>query len=865
MRSIHLALREAAEENAARTAFNVLDDGIWRSITYREFYRMAQSAAGALMDTGIEEGGRVAIISPNRPQWCASYWGALMIGAIVVPMDVRLTHDEVRNILVDSSSRVIVTGGEPVPVVRRAIEGLEGMTVLEMDSMNWDSPAVVDEIEKGPDDLAALLYTSGTTGAPKAVMLTHGNIMSDAESVAGLEIIVGSDNVLSVLPLHHTYAFMGTFLVPALLGAQITYPAGLSGPDLISASNATGGTVLVAVPLLLELLYRRMKEKLDALPYGLSGVMHALMKISGVLDKTAGISLMPLILHPLGRQFRFFASGGARLAPEVMLGLQSLGFMVVEGYGLTETSPVVTFNPLNRRKPGSVGIAIPGAEIRILNPSEKGEGEIAIGGPMVMKGYYKKPVETAQVLKDGWFRSGDLGYIDPEGYVFITGRIKEVIVLPSGKNIYPEEVETHYMKIPLVREICVMEHKGRLHAVIVPDMELAKAQKIGNLTEAIKWEITKHSSGLPPHMRVMGFSVSTAPLPRTPLGKLRRFMIKAEVVDRRNAGEAEASLLSDDEGRKLVQCIKSFTEEGVSVRPSDNLEIDLGLDSLKRVELAVSIESAFGIRMPEGMMAEVHTVDELLSRIRAVMHGVTPSGAVLDEMSGLDAILGREPSEDIKRAAGVYRNPVEWAGVVLIVTALRLLFRVVYGFRVKGMDGLPKMPYIMVANHTSYLDAFVVGTALPIGVFRDTYIQGDRKYFDHGFGALVGRLAHVIPIDADSSLGGALQMSSFVLKGNGGLLIFPEGGRSFDGRMVRFRKGIGILAEKLGVPVVPVKIVGAYEAWSRHQRWPGAGRISVIAGKAVAPPVIAPGDDPDAVYQQYADMIQKHVEGLGGD
>lgn len=866
MSSIHEALRQSAIKHASLTAFNILVDDKWRSITYAGLYGMSQAAAAALSEAGVTVGSRVAILSPNRVQWCASYWGALIAGSVVVPMDVKLTPDEVRNLLVDSSSQVIVTSGDAIKTAQDAIEGLPAPPVLlDMDRMDWATPAApAKEAKKVGDDLAALLYTSGTTGAPKAVMLSHGNIVWDARALIDSGILIHDDNILAVLPLHHTYAFMGTFIVPVMLGAQITYPAGLKGPDIVAAAKATGGTVLVSVPLLLELLFKRMTEKLGALPYGLSGVMGSLVKFSSALRTRTGFNLMGAILKPLGGKFRFFASGGARLDPAVMQGLEALGLTVVEGYGLTETSPAVTFNPLDKRKPGSVGVPLPQAEVRILNPSESGEGEIAIKGPMVMKGYYKKPIETAQVLQDGWFKSGDLGYIDPEGFLYITGRIKEVIVLPSGKNVYPEEVERHYGQLALVRELCVMDQMGKLHAVIVPDMEYAREQKIGNITEALKWDITRQSSTIPPHMRVMGFSISIEPLPRTPLGKLRRFMIKATVVDRSSATDEQAALIKDPLGATLVECIKPFIDAGVSVRPSDNLELDLGIDSLKRVELSVSIESAFGIKLPEGVMSEVHTVSELLSRIRLIGEGpASEPPAISSELGALDAILSRPPSEDIKRASGAYRSSVAWALIVVpVLGAVKLYFRLFYGLKAHGIERLPRRPYIAVSNHASYYDAFVVGSAIPFDAFKHTYFQGERKYFEHGLGSFIARMARVIAIDPDGKLGGALQMSSHAIREGEALFIFPEGGRSFDGGMMSFRKGLGILAHRLGVPVVPIRIHGTYEAWSRHDKWPKGGSFKVVIGEPVAPPEIAANEDQDAAYQRYADMVQKKVEEL---
>ena len=382
--------------------------------------------------------------------------------------------------------------------------------------------------------------------------------------------------------------------------------------------------------------------------------MKALLKFSGSLRKKTGINISKAILKPvhnaLGNRFRFFASGGAKLDPEVMRSLEALGFTVLEGYGLTETSPVVTFTPMNKRKPGSAGKPLPSAEIKIISPADGSvlglmkEGEIAISGPMVMKGYYKNPAATEQALRDGWFFSGDLGYIDRDGYLFITGRIKEVIVLGSGKNIYPEEVEKEYSKIPLIKEICVLglEEKGRieaLHAIIVPDFEYAKKQQTGNIHEALGWDLSRISGKMPPYMRIKGFTLYSEPLPRTPLGKLRRFMIKDLVKvksEKLKVKSEDKALTSDAVGKTVIECITPLLKEPMPIQSKDNIELDLGLDSLQRIELVVSLENKFSIKLPETFASDIQTVGEIVEKIKGL--GVRDQG------------LGVESEKNRKRA-----------------------------------------------------------------------------------------------------------------------------------------------------------------------------------------------------------------------
>jgi long-chain acyl-CoA synthetase len=810
--TIHGRIRAAALAHGEKTAFHFFRDG-WQTLSYGEFIHIADALAGRLKAFGIGKGDRVAIIAENRPEWPAAYMGVLMAGAQAVPVDMRLTAFEIRNIIEDSEAKCAVHTRETEDDVREAAGGLQ-VDLLDLDAIDRSERfPQVDMDDTDEEDVASLLYTSGTTGSPKAVMLTHKNICSDADAVLSAGIIGGEYNILSVLPLHHTYPFMCTFVVPMLLGAAMTFPKGLKGPELLSAIRETGVTVLIGVPQMLELMYKRMMERIRE--SRLSWALLRLIALSGRLRGRWDVNLMGRLFAPLGRQFRFMASGGARLDPAVMRGLEALGFTVLEGYGLTETSPIVAFNPLERRKPGSVGRALSPAEITILSPSEAGEGEIAVRGPMVMMGYYRRPGETAEVMRDGWFRSGDLGYMDEDGYLFITGRLKELIVLGSGKNVYPEEVEKHYLQCPLVKEICVVEDGGRLRAVIVPDTGHARAEKVGNIDEALRWDISELSEALPAHMRIKGYVLRSESLPRTPLGKLRRYLIEREVERKAPEGgiEDDAALLAEEAGRAIVGCLKPLLGEDMAVRASDNLELDLGLDSLMRVELAVSLERVISVKIPETLMSEVQTVGDLLETVREL--GEAGGEAEKREARGVEAVLAEEPSIEDKKKVGLERGVIERTFPAVALGLLRLLMKLFFRLEARGLGNIPAPPCIIAANHGSYLDGFAVAAGVSPGVFRGLYFLGIQKYFAGRLTSLFGRLAHVIPIDPDAYLHNALKLSSYVLRNGNSLLIFPEGGRTFDGNVMRFKKGVGILAQKLGVPVVPARIEGTYEIWPR--------------------------------------------------
>lgn len=880
--TIYELFLKAVIEYGENIAFNYLDQ-TWKTITYNELLIDTKGIVSYLIKNGIRKGDKIAIISENRPEWCISYLAISLSGGTAVPIDAQLGANAIRNLLADSESKVVFHSAKTEENVRKAVEDL--VTLINFDSPDFRNICKTSDIRDYPqvsgEDVASLIYTSGTTGIPKGVQLTHKNFCSDAEAIIKAGIVTHKDNVLSVLPLHHTYPFMCTFLVPVFLGASITYPLGLKGPELIAAIKERGVSILVGVPQLLELIRNGILKKMRQLPRPMPEIMAGILKLCGILREKTGINLGRAVFRSahraLGNRFRFFASGGAKLDPEVMKDLEALGFTVLEGYGLTETSPVVTFNPIRKRKLGSAGRPLPSVEIKIIDPIRREalnvmeEGEIAIRGPMVMKGYYRNPQATEQVMKGGWLLSGDLGYLDKDGYLFITGRSKEVIVLSSGKNVYPEDAEREYMRIPLIKEICVMgiEERGiieSLHAVIVPNIEYAKKAQIGNLQEALGWEINNVSLHMPQYLRIKGYTLYPDPLPRTPLGKLRRFMIKDLIKAKGKEQRAKSDdkrLMGDETGRRVVECIIPLLKKELQIQSTDNLELDLGLDSLKRIELIVSLEKVFSIKLPETFASEIQTVEELVTKIKE--YG-TREVVEIEKMPMWKDILKTEPSSEDKKRVGLHHSALEWLIVLIVLRTVKILLRIFFRLKVKGLENLPENgPYIITPNHTSYIDGFGIVALLPSSSFKDLYSLGFQKYFTGRFKEYFARLAHIIPIDPETYLNRALQMAAYVLRSRKSLLIFPEGGRSYDGEVMRFKKGVGILSLELNVPVIPTYIMGSFEALPRGAIWPKFTEIKITFGKPLYPSDLDMSRKPEDMdkYQFFVNELRDKVKGLG--
>ncbi len=882
----HVFLEKAAAYQN-KIAFSYFDR-TWETITYKELLAKTKSLASYLIKLGIQKGDRIAIVSENRPEWCMSYFAISLSGCIAIPIDEQLGPDETKNLLLDSGTRAVFHSEKTSEQVRKAAGNLDSqllsVTFINLDSYDFKNilttPAAASYPEVSEDDLASIIYTSGTTGNPKGVMLTHRNFCSDAEALISAGILSHDDSVISVLPLHHTYPFMGNCLIPVFLGIPVSFPPSLKGPDIMATISSNEVTILVSVPQLLELIRNGIFNRIKQLHRPLPKMMFFIISLCGSVRRSVSINPGKIVFksvhRALGEKFRFSACGGAKLDPEVMKDLEALGLTILEGYGLTETSPVVTFNPIEKRKPNSVGKPLPTAEIKIIHPETKTElgvmeeGEIVIRGPMVMKGYYKNPQATAEVIQEGWFHSGDTGYLDDEGYLFITGRLKEVIVLSSGKNIYPDEIEKQYMKIPLIREICVMgsEEKGMvesLQAIIVPDFEYAKKAQIANLQEMIKWEIMNVSARLPQYMRIKGYALHPGPLPRTPLGKLRRFLVKDLLSAKREKvkGQSEDKQLTDDAvGRKVIECVRPLMKEEIPIQATDNLELDLGLDSLGRIELVVALENAFSRKLPETFTSEIQTVGELVARIKELG---TMGIREIEKMPGWEDLLRTDPDLDERNKIGLHHGFLDRLIVFLGLSFVKIVLKVFFRFRTEGLQNLPKQgPYIITPNHASYLDAFCIGGAVPPDYFADLYSLGMKKYFIGRLGNSFARLAHVIPIDTEIHLNKALQLSSYVLRNGKSLLIFPEGGRSFDGELMEFKKGVGILSKELNVPVIPVFIAGAFKALPRGSVWPKFAEITVKFGNPLSPSDLDISRKPEGMdsYEFFINQVKERVEKL---
>jgi long-chain acyl-CoA synthetase len=664
-------------------------------------------------------------------------------------------------------------------------------------------------------------------------MLTYGNLRSNIDGIAETGIAGKQDSTLAILPFHHSYPLMVTLLLPLSLGSTIVFLDELTPEDILGKLQTYKVSILVGVPRLYYMFHRRIKERIEANP--IARLMFTLSSLIG--SRSIRRILFKKVHSAFGGNIKYMVSGGAKLNPDVAKDLDRLGFTVVEGYGLTETSPIITFNPPDRIKLGSVGVPIKDVYVRLSK-----EGEILVKGPNVMKGYWNKPKETQEVIKRGWFHTGDLGHIDEDGYLYIVGRKKEIIVLGTGKNVNPEEIENKILnQSPLIREVGVLERGEKLHALIRPDLDKARELGVVNVYETIKWEvIDKVNRELPEWKRIVGFRIISEELPRTRLGKLRRFMLQ-DIYDRAESErhtEEDTSLLNTSEGKALVSFLRRFTDE--PIRPSSHIELELGLDSLGKVELLSFLEESFGVKLEEEELAKYSRVEDLINLIsgRSVKSSSTPKSwrEILLEAKKVNLSRTKLP-------------------IILGSAFLKLLFKLYNRLEVEGLENLPPKPFILAPNHASYLDGFLIAASLPSEVLKDTYFLGEEAYFRNPVASLFGRLAHLIPVDINRNLREALQKSAQVLREGKVLVIFPEGARTRDGNLLEFKKGVAILSKELSIPIVPVGISGAYESLSIRDKFPKPAKIKLVFGKPMLP-------QEQESYEQLIKRLKRSVEFL---
>ncbi len=738
--------------------------------TFGESLDIIRSLAHRIGLENVGFGDRVALIGENHPCWALSYLGVLYSGAVCVPLDPHGEIETITNFLENSQARLAFLGaevkekfkviqeklGRHIPAVvwssessppyeggvAAALGGRGGSLISHNGFHPFSEWATTDyptrfasEIPKAAgDDTALLIYTSGTTGVPKGVPLTHGNIIAELDGINKVLKLTDKETILSLLPLFHAYLQIANLWVATTYGCQVGYLKELTPAELGSALKEFKPTVLTTVPRLWYLFHKKIFDAVEAKPKAVQVLFKAMLAINGFTRDTVGLNLGRLMFGKVHKNFggnlRLAISAGSRFDESVARDFHKLGFTILQGYGLTETSGAATATYEKDNRVGSVGKPMFNAEINIDQPDADGVGEVLIRGAMVFAGYYNNPQATADAFtEDGWFRSGDLGRLDKDGHLYIVGRAKDVIVLPSGKNVHPEDLEVHYLKAPEVEELAILgvadESESRagaekLIAVVIPDFEYLKHAKIANSREAIRYALDNLGRELPEYQRVRDYIVRAEPLPRTATRKIKRFELKKEIEsgkltvgvpekkDWKLTAEDDA-LLESNAAKIVLAAIRQHAKDAGLIHPQMNLEIDLGLDSLARAEVFAALEMQSGIEFSAEAAATALTVGDLVGLVNSASegeataaeaigsHSVSEPGAIATGAIGSDgpktdgtwSAIVRNADDDLPEIRPVLRKRLVFPAFAFCVyRCFNLFCRVFMRLEVTGLENL---------------------------------------------------------------------------------------------------------------------------------------------------------------------------------
>ena len=810
-------LFEAATKNhSGRIAMRIERDNREERYTYGDLRECALRAAAFLVGKGVEAGDRVGLLSANCPEWGMSYFGIVRTGAACIPIEKDSSTAEIINLLRLGEARGLVISKE----LREEHATLQKeMSEAGLDLPVWEFDDLFelgdDAVEKEriaqlpasirPSSNASVIFTSGTTGNPKGVMLTHRNFASLVAKLLTVYDLEKEDGLLSVLPLHHSFEFSTGFLLPLCRGAQITYLEELEGEVLSKTLKKGHVTCIVGVPALWDSLKRRILSKFSDRSTKLEDFVTALIDANYLLRDETPLNFGPLLFLPIhlafGGRIRYLISGGSALSEPTMKTMRGLGFNLNEGYGLTEAAPVLAVSrPDERAIPGSVGKALPGIEIKIHDPDRKGVGEVIARGPNVMAGYFGNEEATEATIRDGWLYTGDLGRFDEDGNLFIVGRSKEIIVDNNGKNIYPDELEETYDDEALIKEFAIVglpEGAGeRVACLVRPDYEENKELGPDKLRQQIEEHFHEVSRKLPLYKRVKSLYFTDDELPRTATKKVKRRQVVEDISRQRREAEAAAGETSEDvDSNWLLDVVATITEKPRQAIYMDTRFDELDFDSLMYTELATAIESAGGEAPIQDALKNLGDIHELADHLKRKPPTAARKGA------------GRPlEAKDKEEEAVAIPALIAEVGKKGLTSAQRWFYNDVLKPEIKGKANIPQHThFIVVANHASHLDMGLAKIALGDQGKKLVALAAADYFFDNKVKrAFFENFTNLVPMERKGSLRKSLNWSFHLLQQGYNLLIFPEGTRSRSGKVARFQRGVGHLALRAKVGVLPI-------------------------------------------------------------
>jgi len=872
----------SSKRYATRVAMRIERDGRKEQYTYRDLHELATRAAGFFASEGLRPADRVVLLSHNAPEWGMTYFGVLKAGATCVPIDPESTTGEVVNFVRASGAFGIVISDEMrekhYDLGERLLEEkLETTRVWRFEEIFALPPQKIEDqriallpAKIHPQTTASLIFTSGTTGQPKAVMLSHKNFTSMVSMLASIFDMTTKDGVLSVLPLHHTFEFSTGFLTPLSRGAQITYLPELTSEELTRAIKNGYVTGMVGVPALWELLHRRIKSRFSERGQWVGDTADYLIEANSWIRDHSPFNLGQIIFRPihagLGGRIRYLVSGGSALNEKVKKDFHGLGFTILEGYGLTEASPVLTVTrPQNKLISMSVGKPLPGVEVKILDPDASGIGEVVARGSNVMSGYFNNEEATRAVLINRWLYTGDLGRLDDEGNLYLVGRSKEIIVDTNGKNVYPDEIEELYADSPYIKELSVVGLADgigeKVACMVVADHDFDIALSREEVRRKVEEHFRDVSSSLPFFKRVKVLHFWDGELPRTATRKVKRREVVAamQVLEQsqRAVSNAQTNVREDRSATWLLEVVATVANRPRAEITFDTRLADLGFDSLMYVELASAIEQAGGTLRSPDTLTEVRDLRELAG---VVTRQATPAEREEAE---------RRASADARRGDDEIYVPslVRTVGNKGLDALQRVFYEKFLHMKVEGESNIPVHTNFLVAsNHASHLDMGLVKMSLGAHGRDMVALAAADYFFDNKFKrAYMDNFTNTVPMERSGSLRKSLRQALSFLERGYNALLFPEGTRSVTGELADFKPVLGFLALTARTGILPVYLHGTYEALPKGSNMLKSRDVTARIGRFLSAEELEEmtrGMSKSESYRLIAAFVRHQVENL---
>lgn len=798
-----------------------------------------------------KERAHVAIYAENSPEWVCALYGAWLKHSTVVPVDATLPVAETAFILSDSETDFLFASKANLENAKAAVEksgrAVEICVIEEVEKplMNATLPNGW-KIECDAEDLAFIVYTSGTTSNPKGVMLTFDNLQANIEAVSDEGYFHEKMRTLAMLPFQHILPLVGTVVGVLYVGGAIVFPKSLAPADIAGVLAKRKATMVISVPRFYELIHANIMEKVNK-----SIAVKSLFLLSKFAGSVKFARMLFASIHKrFGGKVSAWVCGGAALNREVNADLSALGFKICEGYGMTEAAPIIAFPRIGNIKIGSCGQPLPSNEVRIV------DGEIIVRGRSITKGYYRRPEENEASFNNGWLYTGDLGYFDDDGFLFITGRRKEIIVLPNGKKLNPIELEEQIKeKCPSLEEVGVLMYDDILQAVCrISDKMYAELGKEGAEDFVRENAILPYNRANASYRRIIRFTVTTKEFPRTRIGKLKRFQLASFVESVKTELPIEQVFAPEPES-KIYKDLKEFLamQVSVTVLPDAHMEMDLGLDSLGKVALHGFIKENYNIDMQESDFEKYSSLRKVANFIEEEQKKKTEEKAVAD------APKPRKPKavawSEILKNCTPPAIPKTYFFHSITLLAARIFFKFWYDIEIEGRENIKDgEPMIVAPNHQSLCDGFFFAKMFPRKkVYKFYFFAKMRAMMSSKFMKFYVRHSNIIVVDVKSNIKESVQKLAEILRKKNYVVMFPEGTRTRDGNVAEFKPMFAILAKEMGVRVVPMVISGAFEGLKARASLPARG--TKIKIKLLPPVSVEEGES----YADFSNRVREIV------